>query len=86
MWLSYRCQTAKNEECIPIFGAYGLIQQLGSVEYSRQRRFRVKLEQWLKTIRTLWPDCPAELSGDGLGLILRPASAIVRARDMYVGA
>ena len=86
MWLSYRCHTAKGEESIPIFGPYGLVQQLGSVEYSRPRRFRVKLDQWLKTIRTLWPDCPAELSRDGLGLLLRPAVAIVRERDVYASA
>jgi hypothetical protein len=65
-WISYRCHTAKGEECIPIFGPYGLVQQLGSVEYSRPRRFRVKLEQWLETIRTLWPDgSVAKSSGSG---------------------
>jgi hypothetical protein len=38
MWLSYRCFIAKREETIPIFGQYGLAQQLGSIEYSRRRR------------------------------------------------
>jgi len=56
---------AKQEERIPIFGAYRLAQQLSSVEYSRAPRFRVKLEQWLDSIRTLWPDCPARISSDG---------------------
>jgi hypothetical protein len=37
MWLSYRCHISKREERIPIFGPFGLAQQLGSVEYSRPR-------------------------------------------------
>jgi hypothetical protein len=61
MWLSYRCFVAKGPETIPIFGAYGLISQIGSVEYSRERRFAAKLEQWLTTIRVMWPSCPARI-------------------------
>ena len=51
LWLSYRCFLATTEEAIPLFGTFGLAQQLGSVEYSRPRRFRAKLAQWLDTIR-----------------------------------
>ena len=40
MWLTYRCFTAKAPESIPIFGEFGLVSQLGSIKYSRQRRFR----------------------------------------------
>ena len=47
MWVSYRCYTCKGEERIPLFGPGGLTAQLGSVEYSRERRFRAKFEQWL---------------------------------------
>lgn len=61
MWLSYRCFAAKGSEVIPIFGPYGLISQIGSVEYTRERRFAAKLEQWLTTIRVMWPDCPAKI-------------------------
>jgi len=82
MWLSYRCHVSKGEESIPIFGSFGLVQQLGCTKYSRPRRFRVKLEQWLGTIRTLWPDCPAELSGDGLSLVVRPVEAIIPERGL----
>jgi hypothetical protein len=82
MWLSYRCYIAKREETIPIFGQYGLAQQLGSIEYSRHRRFRVKLEQWLDTVRALWPDCPARISEDGRGLVLSPSSAVSIANDL----
>lgn len=45
VWLSYRCFTAKGEEHVPIFGSFGLMQQIGSVEYSCARRFRAKLAQ-----------------------------------------
>ena len=39
MWLSYRCFLAKDKERIPLFGAYGLASQIGSVKYARLRRF-----------------------------------------------
>jgi hypothetical protein len=62
MWLSYRCYVAKGPEAIPLFGPYGLVSQIGSVEYSRERRFVQKLEQWLATIHVMWPGCPARLA------------------------
>jgi hypothetical protein len=37
MWLSYRSFKAKGTESIPIFGGFGLANQLGCVEYSRPR-------------------------------------------------
>jgi hypothetical protein len=52
VWLSYRCFTSKGPERIPIFGPFGLVQQLGAVEYTRPRKFREKLHQWLKTMRS----------------------------------
>ena len=71
MWLSYRCFMAKGPETIPLFGPYGLTQQLGCIEYSRPSRFRAMLEQWLQSIRSLWPDCPATISRDGWHLQVR---------------
>ena len=65
MWLSYRCFKAKGAETIPLFGQFGLANQIGTVEYSRPRRFRGMLEQWLGTIRVIWPECPARISSDG---------------------
>jgi hypothetical protein len=56
MWLSYRCFLAKDEETIPLFGAYGLANQLGSIEYARPRQFRERLDGWLESIRLLWPN------------------------------
>jgi hypothetical protein len=76
MWLTYRCFTSKGPEAVPIFGPYGLVAQLGSVEYSRPKRFRAELEKWLKTIRTLWPCCPAHLDRTGLSLLLAQSAAI----------
>jgi hypothetical protein len=76
MWLSYRCFVAKGPESIPLFGPFGITQQLGCVEYSRPSRFRAMLEQWLQTIRALWPDCPAVISGDGRILYIDRCAAV----------
>jgi hypothetical protein len=76
MWLSYRCFLAKGKESISLFGAYGLASQIGSMEYARPRRFREKLEQWLGSIRVLWPECPARISSDGISLIVERGSAV----------
>jgi hypothetical protein len=65
LWLFDRCFKARGNESIPVFGQMGLVQQLGGVEYSRPRCFRVMLEQWLRVIHALWPDCPARIGPDG---------------------
>jgi len=78
MWLSYRCFFAKGEESIPIFGEYGLAKQLGSVDYSRPRRFRAMLDQWLRTVHAIWPDCPAVITADGRSLLINSGTAILR--------
>jgi len=84
VWLCYRCFTAKGEEQIPLFGAFGLANQLGSVEYSRARRFRSKLEEWLRVISAIWPECPARIGADGQTLKIRPATAICGGHGMVV--
>jgi hypothetical protein len=76
MWLSYRSFKAKGTESIPIFGEFGLANQLGCVEYSRPRRFRAMLEQWLDTIRAIWPQCPARIISNGKNIEIRNATAI----------
>ncbi|HKD04792.1 MAG TPA: replication protein RepA [Bryobacteraceae bacterium] len=83
-WLSYRCFTARRNERIPLFGAFGLVSQLGSVDYARPRKFREKLEQWLRLIRTMWPECPAEIDAEGRALLLSPAQAFVQG-ERYAG-
>ena len=76
MWLSYRCFKSKEREAIPIFGDFGLANQLGCVEYSRPRRFRAMLEQWLTAIRAIWPECPAQIAADGQSIQIRKAVAV----------
>jgi len=78
-WLTYRCYTAEGVQRIPLFGSAGLIHQLGSADYSRPRKIREKLEGWLTLIRVLWPQCPAQISADGLSLTLSKSFAIVGA-------
>ena len=78
VWLSYRCFTAKDKEEIPIFGNNGLVLQLGSVDYSRPRRFVAMLEQWLQTIRAVWPECPARLNAAGQRLQVSNSSPVAR--------
>ena len=80
-WLIWRCWTAKQEQLIPVFGENGLNLQLGVVDYARPRRFREQVAKWLDTLRTLWPECPAKLSGDFL--VIKPGQAIrpLRSRD-----
>jgi hypothetical protein len=77
MWLSYRCFLAKAKESIPLFGTYGLANQIGSIEYARSRRFREKLEEWLDSIRMLWPECPVRISADGRSLMIDQGSAVL---------
>ncbi len=76
VWLSYRCFTAKQKESIPIFGPFGLVEQLGVAEYVRPRKFREKLRQWLRTIQLVWPECPARLDPDGRSLGVHHATAV----------
>jgi hypothetical protein len=76
MWLAYRCFKATGTETIPIFGDFGLAGQIGSVDYSRPRRFRGMLEQWLRTIRTIWPECSARIDSRSEQLIVRHAEPV----------
>jgi len=77
LWLSYRCFVAKGPEIIPLFGPYGLTQQLRWIGYSRPSRFRAMLEQWLKAIRCLWPECPAMICADGKAIRIDRRFAIL---------
>jgi hypothetical protein len=83
IWLSYRCFLAKGLEAIPLLGPAGLASQIASVQYSRPRRFREKLDEWLDTIRILWPECPARISSDGMSLIVNQASAVLQQQRMF---
>lgn len=75
-WLSYRCHLARAEERVPLFGDFGLTRQLGIAEYSRPRKFRECLDNWLGLVKVMWPECPATVSSDGRYLFVRPGSAL----------
>jgi hypothetical protein len=75
-WLSYRCFLSKGGERIPLFGDLGLATQLGNIDYARPRKFREKLEQWIRLIKALWPGCPAEIAASGKELIISHAASI----------
>jgi len=79
LWLVWRCFSAKRTESIPLFGAFGLAAQFGVFEYTRDRNFRKRLKEWLHTVSLYWPECPANLSEDGSGLLVGPARAICSA-------
>jgi hypothetical protein len=64
---------------VPLFGDFGLANQLGSIDYARPRKFREKLEGWLRLIRAMWPACPAKISDDGLSLVVSRAAAVLPA-------
>lgn len=78
-WLSYRCFVAKGRERVPLFGEFGLVNQLGSAEYARPRKFRERLEAWLDLIRAMWPECPATISKEGTALWVDRANAVLGA-------
>jgi hypothetical protein len=75
-WLTWRCYQAKSIQRIPLFGPAGLEGQLGVQEYSRERKFRERLREWLTLVRLCWPECPAVVSSNGAFLELRPAFAV----------
>jgi hypothetical protein len=77
MWLSYRCFTARGRERVPLFGDFGLVSQLGSIDYARPRKFREKLEDWLELVHSMWPECPASIDSDGRGLFIDRAHAVL---------
>jgi len=62
---------------VPLFGDFGLLSQLGSIEYARPRKFREKLEGWLNLILAMWPECPARIDDKGTGLFLDRATAVL---------
>lgn len=81
-WLTYRCFSAKGIERVPLFGEFGLVNQLGIGAYARPRKFREQLEQWLSLVKTIWLECPARVSSDGGALIVSKANAITSMKTL----
>jgi len=75
VWIVWKSWTVKATPArIPLFGPQGLQAQPGAATYSRSRRFRQTLRQWLERIKLFWPECPAEPSHDRKFLIVRSSS------------
>jgi len=71
VWIVWKSWTVKTAPArIPLFGPQGLQGQLGAATYSRNKRFRQTLRQWLDKIKLFWPECPAQPSHDGKCLIV----------------
>jgi hypothetical protein len=71
LWLVWKTWSINGHTVrIPLFASGGLADQLGSHEYCADRFSRRKLNHWLAQIKTLWPECLAALSKDGLTLVL----------------
>lgn len=59
---------------VPLFTVSGLCSQLGTTEYPA-RRFRQLIGQWLRRVKALWPECPAEIAPDGERLLVKSSKA-----------
>jgi len=79
IWLVWRCWTAKTQVSIPLFGAEGLVSQLGNSENLRERDFRRQVAKWLQITRQLWPECRATISERGENLVLNPVKEVSHA-------
>ncbi len=66
----------RGTERVPLFGPQELMNQLGVQEYARERKFRERLNAWLKVIELYWPECPAVLARNGSFLVLEHALAV----------
>jgi hypothetical protein len=64
-----------------LFGPLGLMNQLGVQEYARERKFRERINSWLKLIRLYWPECPANLESGGSFLIINRGLAVTTRRQ-----
>jgi hypothetical protein len=75
VWLVWKSWTLKGNQAarVPLYGDASLQEQLGSVEYKRDRRFREKVSAWLREVKAWWPECPAAMSEDSGFLIIRSA-------------
>ena len=74
LWIVWKSWTVKGREVrVPLTGPGGLSLQLGTREYSRERRFRDKIIIWLERVKASWPACPAYISSSHRFLVDRPS-------------
>ena len=63
LWIVWKSWTVKEKDAkVPLTGPGPLSRQLGTRNYTRERRFRGRIQVWLNQVRAFWPACPAEIS------------------------
>jgi hypothetical protein len=83
VWLVWKCWTVRQHRVdVPLFSDRGLVNQLGTYDYSSERFFRRKINFWLRQVKALWPECPAHVSSDGKRLQIAPWSGVSPVRAM----
>lgn len=68
-WRSHCVRSGRHVK-IPLSGPMGLADQLNSGPYIQERDFRRQVKSWLKKIKSVWPECPAALSGDEKSILV----------------
>jgi hypothetical protein len=75
LWLVWKSWAVSGTSAfVPLFSTSRLSRQLGTSDYPA-RRYRQLIGQWLRKVKALWPECPAEISLDGQSLIVRSSRA-----------
>jgi Plasmid encoded RepA protein len=75
-WRSFRLlRNRQAPTAIPLFGAGGLGQHLGSAT-SSPRKLRQLLRGWQAEVKKIWPDCPNYIDAGGEYFHLFPAETI----------
>ena len=84
VWLSWKSFALRGHAAqIPLLGPSGLAAQLGNAPYAVARTFRLTVQRWLRTVRALWAECPANLSDDGNYLRFRASSKSSPVRPIF---
>jgi hypothetical protein len=77
IWLVWKSWNLRGRSArIPLFGFGGLAEQLGNAPYAVERTFTLTIKRWLTTVKALWPECPASVSGDGHALFVRSTARV----------
>ena len=72
LWLGWKSWALNRKPSfISLLRPNGHDFQLGTQEYSAERRFRQTLRSWIRRVKELGPRCPAEISRDGQLLVVR---------------
>ena len=86
VWLAWKSFTLRGHTArIPLLGPSGLAGQLGNAPYAVERTFRLTVHRWLRTVRALWPQCPANLTSNGNCLTVDPSYQTCEVRPTQGG-